>query len=296
MSLNTAPDPHNTVISKKETEAIQREKFEKPTLLEEHREPKVRGFKRGVLLAAEEEKVFGLEISVHDAHGMTGMNNLNYRSQKGSRSSLGVMPLGDNPIKELSSGAELHDQVHRLLILVSAFQLHDILLACEMVHDLNFSFDVLYVFLVDQLSLGDGLARELLTGSTVSAEMGDAELAAAEFFPNGVGLADVLHWPPEDWTHGAGFGRRLARDGGRRRPISFPDRGFAGRVGFLGGLGGSSPGDVGEAVPHGGEERRNDGGDGERSRSALGPWSGTKGDSEEGGRALVFFFLLSLFL
>ena len=73
MSLNTALDPHNTVISKKETEAIQREKFEKPTLLEEHREPKVRGFKRGVHLAAEEEKVFGLEISVHDAHGMTGM-------------------------------------------------------------------------------------------------------------------------------------------------------------------------------------------------------------------------------
>ena len=244
MSLNTAPDPHNTVISKKETEAIQREKFEKPTLLEEHREPKVRGFKRGVHLAAEEEKVFGLEISMHDAHGMTGMNNLNYRSQEGSRSSLGVMPFGDNPIKELSSGAELHDQVHRLLILVSAFQLHDILLACEMVHDLNFSFDVLYVFLVDQLSLGDGLACELLTGSTVSAEMGDAELEGGR----------------EREREGGGEGgtRERAREGDRERE--------GGREGGRPGERGRDGGRAGERGREGGGREREGGREGGRER------------------------------
>lgn len=126
------------------------------------------------------------------------------------RSSLGVMAFSDDPIEELAAGAELHDEVDGVLILVSSLELDDVAMAGEVVHDLDLTADVFDVVVVDELAGGDGFAGELLLVVLVGDEVGDAELAAAELAAKGVGGADVFHGAAED----AADGRRGGSSGG----------------------------------------------------------------------------------
>lgn len=68
---------------------------------------------------------------------------------------LGVVALGDNPVKELAAGAEFHDEIDGVAVLVGALELHDVAVAGEVVHDLDLAPDVVDVIAVHELARGD---------------------------------------------------------------------------------------------------------------------------------------------
>lgn len=92
---------------------------------------------------------------------------------------LRVMAFGDDPVEELAASAELHDEIDGVAVLVGAFELDNVSVSSEVVHDLDLATNVLDVVAVDELAGGDGLAGELLAGLLVGDEVGNAELAAA---------------------------------------------------------------------------------------------------------------------
>lgn len=75
------------------------------TLLEENRQPEIGGLERRVLILVEQKEVLGLEVPVYDPHGMARVHDLDDRPEQRGRSPLRVMPLGDDPVKQLSPGA-----------------------------------------------------------------------------------------------------------------------------------------------------------------------------------------------
>ncbi|GER57568.1 ARM repeat superfamily protein [Striga asiatica] len=136
---------------------------------------------------------------------------------------LRVVPLRDYPIEQLASGAQIHHQVHVVAVLEDLPQLHDVPVARQVMHDLHLAADVLRVFGVEELPLGDGLARERPARGAVSGEVGDAELAAAELPAENVGGADIGRGAAEDEGRRGSIGGcvglkgRRGRDGGGGR-------------------------------------------------------------------------------
>lgn len=116
-------------------------------MFEENRETKIGGLDRGIFRLVKEKEVLWLEVPVNDSHGMASMNNLDNGSQERGCCSLGVVSFGNDAIEELATGAELHNKMNRVLVLVGAFELDDVGLAGEVVHDLHFSPNVLNVLL-----------------------------------------------------------------------------------------------------------------------------------------------------
>ncbi|KAM1758256.1 hypothetical protein ACFX11_007403 [Malus domestica] len=80
----------------------------------------------------------------------------------------------------------------RLLVLVTTFELHNVGLPAQMLHNLNLPLDVLLVVLGDKLPLRNRLAGVFLAGRNLGAEIRHAELASAQFFSNGVPQPDIL--------------------------------------------------------------------------------------------------------
>ncbi|KAK3032385.1 LOW QUALITY PROTEIN: hypothetical protein RJ639_037103 [Escallonia herrerae] len=122
------------------------------------------------------------------------------------------MPFSNDPIEKLAAGAQLHDQMNRMLVLKGALEFHNVWLTGQMVHDLDFPPDILNVLLVDQLPLGYRFAGELLSGLFVGAQMGHSELASAELFPDGVERTSSIG-RPKTGPSGAGL-ERLGEAGG----------------------------------------------------------------------------------
>ncbi|KAK2977554.1 hypothetical protein RJ640_018196 [Escallonia rubra] len=178
------------------------------------------------------------------------------------------MPFSNDPIEKLAAGAQLHDQMNRMLVLKGALEFHNVWLTGQMVHDLDLPPDILNVLLVDQLPLGYRFAGELLSGLFVGAQMRHSELASAELFPDGVIGANVFHRTAQDGSYRGGLG---AARGGRRRRGFGRGGGVVGRMagGFgilcgvfrlLVGCGGSGGGvicgaAVGTTVPHRGAQK-----------------------------------------
>jgi len=169
-------------------------------LFVENGKAKIRSLEWRFLILVEQEEILRLEIPVNDSHGMACVDDLNDCPQQGRRSALSIMPLGNNTVKKFSSCAQLHNQMHRVLIFVSTLELDDIGLTRQVVHDLNLPPDVLDVLLVRQLSLGYGFARELLARHLVCTQMGDPELSPSKLFSDRICRPDVFHWAAQ---HGA---------------------------------------------------------------------------------------------
>lgn len=157
-----------------------------------------------MLVGAQEQEVLRLQIPVHHSHGVAIVDYPDYLTTEIGRSPLGIMSLGDYPVEELAAGAELHNQIDRVTILVGALELHDVAVTGHVVHDLDFPADVLDVVAVDELPRRDRLAGELLLRLLVGHQVGYAKLAAAELAAEDVGRTDILHGPSQNAAHGSG--------------------------------------------------------------------------------------------
>lgn len=129
---------------------------------------------------------------MHDPKRVTRFNNLNNRLYQPRRLSLAVVSLLHDPVKQLPTLTQLHDEVHRRGILVRPFDADNVRVLRQVVHYLNLPPHVLVVLLAQQLPLRNRLARELPTTRTARALEGGPELALPELPPNLVHLTDVL--------------------------------------------------------------------------------------------------------
>jgi len=143
------------------------------------------------------EEVLRLEVSVHDAIAVTHPHNFGDGARHRSGGALTVVSTGDDPVEELSSLAELHHEVHVLVVLVGGLELHDVGMLRQCGHDSHLAPHVLNVHGGSQLPLRDRFACQRLLGFPVRAEVGDAELAPAQFPAQYVLVAyarSMTHW------------------------------------------------------------------------------------------------------
>ncbi|KAK8706037.1 hypothetical protein V6N13_049618 [Hibiscus sabdariffa] len=126
------------------------------------------------------------------------MDNLDNGSTYRSSCSFSIMTLGNDPIKQLTTGTQFHHKVNGLLVLIRTFELHNIRLSTQMLHNLNLPFHVLLVALGDQFPLGYRLASVLLPGGVLGAKISDAELAFPQFFAECVVIPYLFKWLAEN--------------------------------------------------------------------------------------------------
>lgn len=137
---------------------------------------------------------------MHNTHGMTIVNNADHLPAESRRRTFGIKPLGNYPIEELATLAQLHDQMHTFLILVHSNKLDDVPVTGQMVHDLNLPSYILDVVLPHQLPRRDRLARVDFLRLSVCNEMGHSELASTQLPPEGVHVFHVLRLPGEHFA------------------------------------------------------------------------------------------------
>jgi hypothetical protein len=75
------------------------------TWFEENGEAKVNSFKREIIVFVDQQKVFRLEISVHNTKGMTGFNNTNNNFGQLSSLPFGIVTSLDDAVKQLTTRA-----------------------------------------------------------------------------------------------------------------------------------------------------------------------------------------------
>jgi hypothetical protein len=164
-------------------------------LLEENRETEIGRLDRRVVALVQEKEVLGLEVTMDDPEGMASLNNADHGAANASSFAFSELPFGDDPIEELPTSTQFHHQMNAIPILVSAFELDDVGVTSEMVHDLNLAAYIFDIFLVGELALGYGLTSEELPGDLIGAEAGDAELPTSELPPERVCAPDIFHGP-----------------------------------------------------------------------------------------------------
>lgn len=144
------------------------------------------------------------------------LNDLHDGAHDGGRGALGVVPSGHDLVEELAALADLHDEVHGLVVLEHVPQPDHVGVLRQAAHDLHLAPDVLHVEAAPQPLLRDGLAGERLPRGRVRAAPRHPELAAAELLPQVV--------PPEEVSAGLG----LLENGDRRAGL-----GRDGRAGMV---------------------------------------------------------------
>lgn len=86
---------------------------------------------------------------------MTIVNNSYHLPANSSSSSFGIVSFSNYPVKKLAAGTKFHNEVNMMFILKRSFKLDDVPVTSKMVHDLNFTADVVDIVLVDEFSCGD---------------------------------------------------------------------------------------------------------------------------------------------
>lgn len=172
------------------------------TWFEKHRETKISGLKRRILIFTKEQEILRLQVSMHDSHSMTVMNHRNNLPANIRRSSFGVMSLNNYPVKKLPAGTKLHHKINRVSILISTFELNNVTVAGKMMHDLNLTANIIDIVTVYEFACGYWFASELFLGDFMGYQISNAELATAEFTAEGEDGADVFHGAAEDAAEG----------------------------------------------------------------------------------------------
>jgi hypothetical protein len=84
--------------------------------VKENGETKIDGLQCGLLLLVSEEEILWLEIPVHDAHGVACLNDAYDDPGELGDLPLDVVAFLHNPVEQLAAAAELHDEVHILMV------------------------------------------------------------------------------------------------------------------------------------------------------------------------------------
>ena len=92
---------------------------------------------------------------MHDPKRVASLHNLNNGLDELRSLALAVVPLLHNPVEQLPSLAELHDEVDGGGVLVGAVDANDVGVLGEVVHYLNLPPYVVVVLLAEQLPLRD---------------------------------------------------------------------------------------------------------------------------------------------
>lgn len=92
---------------------------------------------------------------MHHSHGVAVVHDGEDLAADYGGGALRVVTSGDDTVKELAAGAELHDEVDGVAVLECALELDDVAVAREVVHDLDLPPDVFDIVAVDELAGGD---------------------------------------------------------------------------------------------------------------------------------------------
>jgi len=66
---------------------------------------------------------------VHHSHAVAIVNHRGDLAAEVGGGALGVMALGDDPVEELAAGAQLHDEIDGMSVLVGSLKLDDVSVA-----------------------------------------------------------------------------------------------------------------------------------------------------------------------
>lgn len=179
-------------------------------------ESEIGGFESRILFFTNKQKILWLKISMRNTKRMTCFYHLNNRFYKHRSFLLAVMTFFYNPIKQLTSGTELHNDVHRHGILICTSYLHHLWMFRKMMHYLNFPPHILVILLAQKFPLGDRLAGILIARRFLDAEICRPELTLPQFLPHGVQLVHILGlvWDDRCWSWHPLFFRRKSRFSG----------------------------------------------------------------------------------
>lgn len=171
------------------------------TLLNEDRESKIDGFKRCLLILTDEQEILRLQIPMHHSHKVTHVNHIHNLPENLGRFQLGVAPLGNNPIKKLAAGAQLHDQMQILAVLISTLEFDYIGLARQVLQNQNLPPHILNVLIRHQLSSRYGLARVFSARRFLCAQTSHAELASAQLLFEGINGIYIDARLAQNWSN-----------------------------------------------------------------------------------------------
>lgn len=195
------------------------------TFFDEDGESEVDGLERRVVVGAGEQEVLRLEVAVYDPHEVADVNDGEDVPAHGSGLPLGVAPLGRDAVEQLAAGAELHDEVHVVVVLVRAPELRDVGLPAEVLQDGDLPAHVVHVGAPHQLPLRHRLARVPVPRRALRAQVRRPELPAPQLPVQLVQRPHAHHRPLQHGAHlpaaaGRPPGQRpRRRRRARRRPV-----------------------------------------------------------------------------
>ena len=102
------------------------------------------------------------------------------------------MPACHNPIEQLTTLAQLHHQMHRILVLARLLQAHNTRILRQMLHDRHLPPHVVHIHRRPELPLRNRLAGEQLPSVAIDAQVSHAELPPAQLPIHHVLLLDPI--------------------------------------------------------------------------------------------------------
>lgn len=149
---------------------------------------------------------------MHNPKRMTSFDNANDNFGQLSGLPLGIMTSLDNPIKELTSGTKLHNNMDIKGILVSTLDGNNILMTGQMMHNLNLPPDILDILFGNKFPLGNRFASIFNRGGIVKSQKSSTELTLTELSAKSVYITyvgslmaqDIISLVIGGSTHGGG--------------------------------------------------------------------------------------------
>ena len=146
------------------------------TWFEECGQAKVDSHKGSIIILIEEKEILRLKVSMHDSMRMACLNNTDDGSDEISRFLLTIMTMFNNPVKKLSPGTKLHDQINMGSIFIRSFNGNNVGQSGEMMQDMDLSSDIFNVFSNHKSDLGDGFAGIFFVCGFLNTEISDSKL------------------------------------------------------------------------------------------------------------------------
>lgn len=128
------------------------------TWLEKYGQSEINGLQRRILLLVGKQEVLRLQVPVDHAVLVAELHDLDDGPGDRGGGPLRVMPPGDNPIEELAALAQLHHQMHGIVVLAGLSQADDARILRQVLHYRHLAPHIVDVHGGPELPLGNALA------------------------------------------------------------------------------------------------------------------------------------------